>query len=425
MSSLNDSQFLAVSLIEFYLGAFVFIALAAKGRVAFAFGAAVGVVAAFLTASAFEPDMHLGKILLTALLGAALGVAAILLCYGAFALVSKLWDDFIPNIRKALRPSEWSPDATEPAPQDIARRWFVAVGAITGSVVFSLATFPEFLEGLESTFSPGMIFGVAVAAAASTILEGPMHEFVMGHHSEAAGEEKMPAFSFDSMTLRGWLRLALLGGFFLALALLFNSLEESVSAASNTAAVTILVVGYTPGVVSYYWSAALQQGLDAPGLRNKSTYSSWVAGNALYYPWGALLVLSVGLLFLLPAVQTGTSSDPKSILVFVIIAPFLGLLPAMLLSALTMVLPALAGGWVIERLTGWKAMAGLVVALGLANLVPGILISFVLMAAHVEGDPTLLPYLMIGAAGWVFGLVASGFPQLVQKKTLRAAGAAA
>ena len=211
MSSLNDSQFLAVSLIEFYLGAFVFIALAAKGRVAFAFGAAMGVVAAFLTASAFEPDMHLGKILLTALLGAALGVAAILLCYGAFALVSKLWDDFIPNIRKALRPSEWSPDATEPAPQDIARRWFVAVGAITGSVVFSLATFPEFLEGLESTFSPGMIFGVAVAAAASTILEGPMHEFVMGHHSEAAGEEKMPAFSFDSMTLRGWLRLALLG----------------------------------------------------------------------------------------------------------------------------------------------------------------------------------------------------------------------
>lgn len=283
-------------------------------------------------------------------------------------------------------------------------------------------SYPEFEEGLKKTFSPGAIFAVAVAAAASAVLEGPLRQFVFGN---LPAEGAARPFPVDAMGLRGWLRLALLGSFFLALALLFNSLEESVSAAAVQSAMSIVLVGVPSAIVTWYWCAFLQSGEAGQGLALKSWRGTMAAGTALYHPLGMALSLVIGLLCLNDALGAPGQDTLESLLgaaVFLIGAPLAGLMPAGLLSAMTLGLPAWAGARILAGRTGWPAMLLLAAVLGACLALPTLcIVPFLPAETWGETLRLLVPYQLFIAVGWVVGLVATGFPGLVRKARAPAA----
>lgn len=374
----------------------------------------LGVATAFLMSAAVESLLGLDEIALLGAKGALAGIAVMLAILGLFALLRRFKVPLAEDFRAGIVPARW-PAMEEALPavpamdsRDIARRWFVAVAAVTGIVVFSLAATDAFESGLRRTFSPGSIFAVAVVAIASAILEGPMRDFVF---RQGAAEKPVSGLSFDDMTLRSWIRLALVGAFFLALALLFNSLEESVSQASFDAAMIIVFAGLPPAIVSYYWSAALQTQPTGTAVRKAATRASFDAGTALYYPYGIVLTAVFGLLML----RGAGLAQSTGLYLMVVLSPLLGVFPAMAMSWLLFALPAMTGAWVLERFSGWASMAVLAIALAVVSYVPlvALILVFYLLGDPPERFPVL--YLAFGAAGWVVGLLAAGFPQLVQR----------
>jgi hypothetical protein len=189
----------------------------------------------------------------------------------------------------------------------------------------------------------------------------------------------------------------------------------------------IIVCAITPAVVSYYWSAALQRA--APSVQDAASEPSLFAGGVMYYG----MVLPGVVVWTMTLAMPGSGvSPPQSSGIVLLLSPVIAIIAALLLSAITTFPFALAGGYAIDRFSGWRVMIYLGLALvGVAVAEAAVLTAFgwlVGLGADVgsagaeqarSARPTVfaefgfwLP-MLLSTVGWTAGLWVSGFPRLV------------
>jgi hypothetical protein len=212
------------------------------------------------------------------------------------------------------------------------------------------------------------------------------------------------------------LRLALVGLALLALEIAYNCLGKSIDAAgaatSETnspfaATFTILLSGLTPGIVSYYWSGALQLGGTREMLK-RAAGASTLCMTILFYVFGVLLCLMFAMMML-----RNPTGNALPIVMMIVFSPAIGALISLLMALLTTWLPAFAGAFVLRHLSGWPAMAALYAAIAVTQVIP---VSIVLIVISIMlHTPTWDGFLesFVESFGWIIGLIASGFPRLV------------
>lgn len=414
-------QHVAAALAVIALGLIFLIVLGLRGVHRFVFAALIGIATAVLIAPALPIGKTYYDLLILVAAGAAFGLAAATLFLALLAFDRKKLNNTIGSIVTDISPSLWeqpSADAQRVAltHRDTVRRWYVAVGAATGATVGCLVTLPEFHGALLSGFSGPTLFSVAVATVASTVLIGPVQAYVTsgssGTDEAAEAAASLGWFDFDNMTARSGLRVAMIAALFLAVSLLFSCLEEAVEKASFNAAATIVLASLAPGVVSWYWSAALQTDTPASEIAQVASRAATSCGAVIYYPWGVMAVITL----------IGLSGREDAGAAFVFVAsPLLGMLLALILASVVFGLPAWIGGSVLSRFGGWTAMAMLAVALVVVTLAIDMLIALGLWILTLPdafdwgffSEQTI--YTTFGMIGWVLGLVAGGFPQLVSR----------
>lgn len=391
----------------------------AEGRRRLMTAAGVGVVAAFVIASMEESGGAGWAFVALLAAGGGLGLVAGVALIGFVALL-RLWRPtrrMVDALPPRLDPVRWGapPDAPRerPAALDIARRWFVAIAAGTGGAVAALVTLPEFSAALGASISPSSLLSAAVVALVSLVLVGPVQDFVFERPVAAADGKAAPpteivALLTSGMSARSMLRLGLVGAALLVLELVFNSLDESIQASRANAPTMILLVGITPGVVSYYWAAALQSGRSLSGLTAPATVAATLFAATLFYVWSMAEWLAVpGLAYTLLGVPQWAA------VTLLALAPLGAILFAFVGNALAFGLPALVGGVVIERLRGGVGVGALLVVLALALAAPP---TVFLLAVRAGASMYLDQYVFVAgqAVGWIVGLLASDFPGLVR-----------
>lgn len=404
------------------LGALLVVAFAVAGRLKWRLSALLGLIAGILA------DIHAGHndwllFARDAAAGAVLGLLMQAILTGAMALALRTrFRPQIAELRVLLNPHRWqeyskpveggpqyvSLARQEPlTDQEITRRWYVTVAAALGSIVFSLASDGSFWTSLKDSLTPERVMAAAVVVAFAVVLVGPIQDYVFDRSlSRTRNSDSDAGFAealLRDMSRRSALRLLLI--FALALVLLelvSDSLNQSVTAKSSHAPLTIMLSSITPGIVSYYWCAMLQLGIPRNELRLVGNSVSTLCCAIFSYFAGVGLCILFGLL----------GTDPKAALL-VVASPLAGMFAAWLIGFFTAGVYAWLGGWVLQRMSGWQGMAALGGALVLGAVVHNSFSSFVLFALTGEFDWTLYIYSVVGALGWLVGLIASGFPKIV------------
>lgn len=425
---MSTVEHLAAALGVIALGLVFLAVLGLRGRARFVLAAIIGVATGMLAAPALPVAGTNTGLAMVIAGGAVVGLFAALMFVALLAFDRAKLNDTIGNLATDISPSHWKPplDGVQNPAQtrrDVARRWYVAVGAATGATVGCLVTLPEFRGALLGGFSGPTLFAVAVTTVASTVLLGPMQAYVTGadpaKNDPAEAAASLGWFDFDNMTTRAALRMALVAALLLAVSVLFNSLQQAIETASFMAAATIVLASLAPGIVSWYWSAALQRGVPAAELPDVSAKAAASCGAAVLYPWGVMAVAIVSLLEIFDQ-DVGDTPHP-GISVVLAFSPLLGMVVALLFAFVLFGLPAFIGGVVLERFRGWPAMAALAVALISVTLVINTLLAIALWVFSLPhpfdwsyyGEQVV--YTTLGMIGWVVGLTAGGFPQIVSR----------
>ncbi|MGE3625810.1 MAG: hypothetical protein AB7G34_05480 [Hyphomicrobiales bacterium] len=403
------------------LGALLVVAIIVTGTMKWRISALLGLIAGILA------DIHSGHndwllFARDAAAGAALGLAGQAVLSGAVALLMRTrFREEIETYRVLLNPHRWlaysQPVAGEPPPvpltrqtpltdQEITRRWYVTLAAALGSIVFSLGSDGSFWSSLRDSLTPERVMGATIVVAFAVVLVGPIQDYVFDRSLSRKREGDGAGFAeamLHSVSRRSALRLLLIFAFALVLLeLVSDSLNQSVTAKSSHAPLTILLAAVTPGIVSYYWCAILQLGIPRNELRQVAGGTATACCAIFSYFSSVALCIALGLL----------STDPKAALL-VVASPFAGLFAAALVGFMTAGVHAWLGAWVLERMSNWQAMAGLGAALVLGSIVHSSFSSFLLFALTGQFDWTTYIYSAVGALGWLTGLIASGFPRIV------------
>lgn len=415
------------------LGAVGLVVLLGSGLKRYVFSALIGMLGALMFATQFAVSKLAGSTMLFDLAvlagGGVAGAAATGFISSAIHLYKgKDYQQFMTGMRSHLEPLLWLDEtarksATVAGAEAVAQRWFVAVAAATGSIVASLVMFPKFTDALHETFGARGLLAAVVLTMVSFVLVGPVHDFVLERSvTSSEGNRLAPHQALSTLckelSWRSSLRLALVGLALLTMELAYDCLGQAIAAptsgATDTSAInatfTILLAGITPGVVSYYWSAALQLGGGAQMLRKKAVDAATACTSVLYFPFGIMIAL------LLAAASVNAQADRETnylpiILLFV--SPLIGAGIAYVFAALTTGLPALAGARVLERMKGWPAMAWLLAAVAIATAIPTLLVLTIYQVFLDTSQWSMVIDTLVAALGWMIGLLASGFPKLV------------
>lgn len=410
------------------IGAIGLVVLLANGRLRFVFAALIGIFSALLFATEIDSVPKL-QIYAELFFGGALGgvVTALLVLAALHLYQGKKYQAFLTEMRSSLEPIMWLDEAerqttTVASADALARRWFVAVGAATGGIVFGLITYPEFWSALLEAVRPRGLLAAVVSTLVSVVLVGPVHDFVLARSLTDDEGERLPAHRvataiWRELSWRSLLRLALVGVALLCLEIAYNCLGKSIDAAGAPSAaeasapfaatITILLSGLTPGVVSYYWSSALQLG-GSREMMKRAIGAATLCMTILFYVFGVLVCLMFAMLML-----RNPTGNALPLVMLIVFSPALGGIIAVLFALLTTWLPAFAGAFVLRRLAGWPAMGALYVAIAITSVVPiSVALIVVSLMAHA---PTWTGFAenFVESFGWIVGLIASGFPKLV------------
>jgi hypothetical protein len=328
----------------------------------------------------------------------------------ALSRILEYFSNFLAHLREVLVPSQWKLDThAQVSQKDHVKRWFVAISSMTGAVIGSLYGLGELWKALGATIElRSILFGLLFVVVAM-FLTGPIQAYVFDWSTgakEPSEPSKRIADIFAAGDSRAIGRLIMVLVIFLALYLLTASVSGTVRQGKSHVLSLIIVAAVTPGVVSYYWSAALQR--SAPSVLQTATGPSLYAGAVMVY--GSALVLAFDLLLgdYMANPGKGNPGGPAALAV----VP-LSVLIALALSAVVTLPFAMAGGYVIDRLPGPHVMY----YLGGTLFAVGIIVAVVLTPLAWLmglGAATLRYSTFVGATvGWAIGLWASGFPRLV------------
>jgi hypothetical protein len=413
------------------LGAIALVVLLVRRSARFGLSAAVGVLAALLFASQFPQMPRPAYFALLFGGGPLVGVVGALLVLAALrAYQGKKYQEFLTSMRRYLAPSQWelSPGVQTPAlnrSDALVQRWFIAVAAGTGSVILCLLPSPQLDEALQATFSPPGLLIVVVLTFASVTLIEPMHALVLRHESHSQSPVPADAVSRSMPSELSWRSLFRLAGVAMALLVIeltYHLVSKTLHAAGEStnlhATFMILVAGTTPGIVSYYWTAAFQIGAPSPTLRRLAANASVVCTAVLNYPYGVAAAVALGLAGVNGALGGNPSSGAAALLVA---SPLVGALIALLLGFVTSGVPAYLGAWVLERLSGKVAAVALVAVLIVGVSLPSVAVLAILELSTEQNDWSGLGYAVLGALGWGLGLALSRFDRVVSDAGLQAA----
>ena len=384
------------------------------------------------------------------------------------------------GLKNSLAPRRWSEAAGMPSisQRDLTKRIFVAVSAGTGGVVGSLMSLGLFWETLQRDFGIRGLFDTLVLTAVSVTLVGPLHEYIMdrGLDTKSAHDARAESISLE-FSPKSLLRIAMVVGMFFMLDMTQASLAKCVHDGNLDAMLLIVLGGITPAIVSYYWCAALQLGAPSISIVRTATWPSIVAGAVMFsiLSFAASIVIST-----LWGVFEPKQGDSGFAVIAQMFLSVVGLTCGLALgfSLLTCGIYALAGGYAIDKVKGRNAWGALILALVLATVPQQSLGNWVLStfgdADHAGQSPpakplapTLTPIaaalqsygiclcagaeqpqsetphrqasfvapgappkntfldwltilervnLLFGTAGWLAGLYASGFPDLLRRK---------
>ncbi len=362
--------------------------------------------------------------------GAVGGIAVSVLIKAALTAWKKdKYREFADEIKSDLEPTWWVPEAERESapissPDAIMRRWFVAIAAATGGIVGALFHFKFFAEALKEALLPGNLLSILLLTVVSIVLVGPVHESIIAHQLGEAHEERPHQRSIQLDSWRAALRLALVGSLLVVVELAYDCLDKSIARSDVKDTISMLVGALTPGIVSYYWSAALQIDGTEKRLVDQAGASATLCGSILYYGWGVALVAlgsinaADNLFNSIPAHVPGSISqhvpiDARGPFLGLLFSPILGAILAFVLAFITIGLPTIAGGFVLARMSGWPAMGALFAALCACFSLTVLATELVLWIVGVRPDWSLMTTPFLNVAGWMFGLIASGFPKLV------------
>jgi len=424
-----DPAILDILVLAVGLGSIGIAAVAVERTQRYHYAAIIGVVAGLTAAAQMAP--------VTSLAAAALVDIAIIVGggaggMGACALIGALiksWTDtrngqvrpLSATMREILAPGFWSGEtdsaiAEFSTPDAVRRRWFVAVAAAAGGIVGALVDYDFFWNALNDALQPRNLLSILLLTAVSLVLIGPVHESIIAF--QLGGAREQDHAPPPRIRLRPAVRLGLVALLLMAVELGYDCLGRSIQTGDTRVAIEILTGGATPGVVSYYWSAALQLGGSSQRFRQALAGAN-LSVAFLYYGLGVAIVL--GLYFWGSSLLFGSFAPNPWILP---VALFLGAAPARAIAYVMAGLPALVGGAVLTHATGHRTLAPLFAALCLASLVRVAAVELILLTLRTPLDWSLVIRSPIDAGGWMFGLIASGFPQLVsQAKKLRSSAA--
>ncbi len=284
---------------------------------------------------------------------------------------------------------------------------------------------------------------------------------------------------FHEFSPKSLLRVAMVVGMFFMLDMTQASLAKCVRDGNLDAMLLIVLGGITPALVSYYWCAALQLGAPSISIVRAATWPSIVAGAVMFSILSFAASIVISTLWGVFEPRQGDSGFAVIAQMFLsVLGLTCGL--ALGFSLLTCGIYALAGGYAIDKVKGRNAWGALSLALVLATVPQQSLGNWVLStfgdADHAGQSPpakplapTLTPIaaalqsygiclcagaeqpqpeaphrqasfvapgappkntfldwltitilervnLLLGTAGWLAGLYASGFPDLLRRK---------
>ena len=301
---------------------------------------------------------------------------------------------FVSSFFDGITTERWSETSRRQlAPRDYAKRYFVAIASITGAVVFALFTNEVLWTALEKALRPQALFGTIFVSTAGAVLVGPFRDYVLDQSGQS--DTWIDHLFSGRAALRSVVRFLLvqLAGF--AVNLTFNCVSAVLADAEPLLVATVVSVSVAPAIVSYYWCAALQT--RPKDLTGELTAATTSAGT-VFYLGPALIILAE----LLPK----TPGSEALVL-------FLGLVLACLFGFVYCGLFGLAGGMVFGR-SGKRGSFAAVIMLALLVVGLQILLQggmLLLMGAPVGAKWVLVSFAAV--AGWLTGLFASGFPQLI------------
>jgi hypothetical protein len=329
---------------------------------------------------------------------------------------------------KIVSPREWG-TTLQPPPgtQDAARRWYVSVAAATGAIIGGLLTDPSLIEVVsKEALKISSIFATVIMSLTYFALAGPLHERIFGAAASLSsnGGDDEVIVKINAMTSRSIARMVLILILFFALDFLFHCVDESIHSGSWRTLAVIIYAGIAPGVVSYYWSAALQKGADS--VRATTVRPSIVLGATMLAP-GFILV---GLVQLYRMVVIEAVPDFNGFLAAALLTlGALAFIPLMILAAwlggfVFFGIYAVAGGLALDRYIGTNEMAWLLGFLLIPAAVIEAVFGGVVVAKAIADHVSIFSQLPVGqmiepfsiVAGWGLGLYASGFPHLVERR---------
>ena len=379
------------------------------------------------------------------------------------------------SLKASLAPHRWSGAVGKPAlsQRDLSKRVFVAISAGTGGVVGSLISLGLFWETLQEDFGIRGLFNTVVLTMVSVTLIGPLHEYIMDRGLAASPPHHGAPVQgiFSEFSPKVVLRVGMVVTVFFMLDMTQASLDRCVRDGELDAMFLIALGGITPALVSYYWSAALQLGV--PSVFRSATWPSMVAGAVMFSmaAFGASVFISALWGVFEPPHDHLESSGLNFALnvLFSVVGLTCGL--ALGVSLLICGVYAAAGGYAMDRFTGRYSWLALIMALGIATVPQQMLSNWIISsvagadagreelgidqtpAAAEPRAPTLTPiaaalqrygmslcraakpphaeavtldakenlaptnlYLFLGTAGWLVGLYASGFPELLRRR---------
>jgi hypothetical protein len=344
---------------------------------------------------------------------------------GAAILITLLFRFRKSRERPFLLPRLW-PEAIGRAtasPKDLARRFVIAVAAGTGSIVGTLMTLRTFWGAVVEALSPpGLLLTLVLTLVYVTVI-GPLHEYAVDglrdrgpqKHSDS-GEDSALTALWEGVTWRSVGRFALVWLLLVSLHLCYVSLEQCARNKQLQSIYVIFVAGTVPAIASYYWSAASQ--LNVSSIRMRASYpiiflsimmgaSMWVGGMVDFFdpdgffwagirsPWFSLAKVAMVLFY-------------YQFVGFLVAAP-----------------STLAGGWALDRFRGNRVTLALSASIVVAASLSAVLSTFIVTVAvnkplNQIAFSSPVEAAIASSIGWLVGLWASGFLNLIRQRTTAA-----
>jgi hypothetical protein len=340
----------------------------------------------------------------------------------AAAIVRAVLDyfaNFRDLVRAAVDSSRWQLGTTpvQLGLKDHVKRWFVTISAATGGVIGSFVGFGVLWDVLYSLRSPRNLLLALVLTAIPLFLSGPLQAYIfdLGANAKTPAE---PSKKFSDVLAQGdplaYGRLAMVIVGYFMVAFLISAVGSRVKAGASEILAAVITAAVTPGIVSYYWCAALQRG--APSVVVAATAPSVITSAVMVYGMALLGIVSFSMGMLGSSYGTSQAQQYSLFLAF---SPVIAVVVAVLLSAITTWPFAAAGGHVIDRLPAGPQMPNPMphvayALVGAAIVEAAVFAAFDWMVGFQSTGVSFWWPLTMSSAGWACGLFVSGFPQLVR-----------